>query len=451
MVCSDVEMAQKLLNLGVDVNARDEDENDAFLLACERENEEMASFLLSQGASGYTRDASSLLRVCDNGYMELAVQMLRRAAAVAGGEQWKSWLHARNPQRQTAMERAIEADHAGLVQALVDAGFDVRTRNRNGAPMLHYAYGVDVVRVLLDAGVEDEVYAYNTAALIAIQDDDIEILRLLLERFPNNDVEEYNDESLLLAATTANNLEAVRLIISMRAPGLVNLQDTWGCTTLFYAGKPDMVQLLLDLGADPRVVDEDGFSPLVSYSEAGRVRVLLDAAPDVLERKDLKGRTPLMHMSCRRYKGEQLIELFQYCEEHNLDACVNSTDINGDTALHLAMASGYVPTVKLLLEKGAKVLCADSRSMTTLMKTLIDPAILSSMYGSLDMDLADIEDTDRSKCLKALLDAVLLCGSGAAGVNGEAVGATETTDQPAAKRRKTKKKRSIIKMKKKYR
>lgn len=60
MVCSNTVMARRLLERGVYINARDISGNDAFLIACGRDNERIASFLLSFGARGYTRDSYSV-------------------------------------------------------------------------------------------------------------------------------------------------------------------------------------------------------------------------------------------------------------------------------------------------------------------------------------------------------------------------------------------------------
>jgi ankyrin repeat protein len=56
MVCSDVSMARSLLELGVDIHARDGGGMDAVLFASEHLDMDMVDFLLSRGASGLSRD-----------------------------------------------------------------------------------------------------------------------------------------------------------------------------------------------------------------------------------------------------------------------------------------------------------------------------------------------------------------------------------------------------------
>jgi hypothetical protein len=176
-----------------------------------------------------------------------------------------------------------------------------------------------------------------------------------------------------------------------------------------------MMQVLLQLGADPHIVDNEGVSPLMHISNAACVRLLPEAAPDLILVRDLKGRTALMHLSYCDRRHHVLKELLLYCKEHRLDACVNSKDINGDTALHIAMVARNVRAVKLLLNAGSNVICSGCEGTTALMKPFVDEDVVSSAYAGIPLNpyiraTAKKKDAESDVCLKALLNAVFLCG-----------------------------------------
>jgi hypothetical protein len=99
---------------------------------------------------------------------------------------------------------------------------------------------------------------------------------------------------------------------------------------------------------------------------------------------------------------EALEELFRCCEVFDLDAEVNNKDINGDTALHMAMVGSCPKLVKLLLEKGAEVLGSGYADATVLIKPFM---VVSTVNG--DSRTSDEKDEDISKCVKEVLEAVL--------------------------------------------
>jgi hypothetical protein len=114
----------------------------------------------------------------------------------------------------------------------------------------------------------------------------------------------------------------------------------------------------------------------------------------------------------------QLEELFRFCDEHDisLDAEVNNKDVNGDTALHLAMVGGSQPdTVKLLLGKGADILGSGLAGTTVLMKPLLPMEVIMDTYEDIywNMDFLEnpMDDACASECLRSVLDELLVrCG-----------------------------------------
>jgi ankyrin repeat protein len=114
-----------------------------------------------------------------------------------------------------------------------------------------------------------------------------------------------------------------------------------------------VVKELLQAGANPRSATNDGETPLKRCQTPEAVKMLVDAAPDLVNHTCNKGRRALAHLASRA----TLEELFASCARHKIQVDVNHKDVNGDTALYMAMLRwGGPEAVKLLLDKGAEVL-----------------------------------------------------------------------------------------------
>jgi ankyrin repeat protein len=214
----------------------------------------------------------------------------------------------------------------------------------------------------------------------------------------------------------------------MRPVEYINKQGFLGCTALIASRNAEMAQLLLEQGADPRIVDNDGRTALMMpVGSAARARLLLNAAPDLIHRRDSTGQGTVAYLSCFVHGCEALEELFRYCEEHDIDIGKNSKDNGGDTALHQAMYWENTQAVKLLLEKGVEILDQNNEGKTVLMNPLKKEQCYSS--GRYYQD-----DIKVNECLRLVLDAVLQHGdAGAAGMD------AGVHDEPVAKRRRVSK------------
>lgn len=133
-----------------------------------------------------------------------------------------------------------------------------------------------------------------------------------------------NDEgaTLLMLAAGIGNLEMVKILISAGAG--VNATDSQGWTALMKAlfnhelnrGFPDVVQALIDAGADIETRIGYGIRPLMlaaGYGEAGVVDILLKAGADV-RAKNEGGRTALMMV-----KDKDYVEVINQLHEAELD------------------------------------------------------------------------------------------------------------------------------------
>ena len=227
----------------------------------------------------------------------------------------------------TALHFAVQEGHRDVVEVLIDAGADIDARTSEGCTPLHYACGggkLAIVKVLVKAGA-DVCATYNegatTCVMSAVHDRHTETVRYLVG-LPEVDVNAANNRSCILlhAAVTRCN-----------------------------ESHPDIVEVLIDAGADIEAKNGCGRSPLLLACEVGKlnaVKLLVEAGARVCATDD-QGATCLIlaayfgHTETVRY----LVGL--------PDVDVNLTANEGETALHYASRKKHTDVVRVLVEHGA--------------------------------------------------------------------------------------------------
>jgi cytohesin len=138
-------------------------------------------------------------------------------------------------------------------------------------------------------------------------------------------------------------------------------------------GQLDMVKLLIERGADASAKGAFGRMALHEAAYCGNeetVAFLLEQAPQANSR-DRFSRTPFMWACVAGHVGAARILL-----QHVGDQALHETDLDGDTALHLAAYNGHEEAVAFLLGQGAQ---ANSRKRGG--KTLFQMACQEGQLG----------------------------------------------------------------------
>lgn len=187
----------------------------------------------------------------------------------------------------------------------------------------------------------------------------LDVVRAVLDQDP--DIIKTEGTLLLLTASMANRAEVVELLLDVGAD--VNANVVKGGLSPLYAaavrGHIDVVRLLLNRGAIVRPADPDIPPPLYGAVQGGHrnvVELLLASGADVdpeaaggwnaLYPAALAGHTEIVELLLAR------------------GADVNAANPGGDTALHAAAKLGSQAMVELLLANGADVNATDTRGRT---------------------------------------------------------------------------------------
>lgn len=365
-----VESGRRLVRAGAKVNTQNRYAVTALSLACTNGSPEFVRVLLDAGA-----DPNSALRGGETALMTAA--RTGRIEPVRALLDAKAQVDANDRKGQTALFWAAAAGHATVVDALVRAGADVHRRLKSGfTPLLMAAREgqIDVVRVLLKSGIDpNEAIVVEragprapgpgvSALLLATENAHFELGVVLLQaganpndlrsgytplhtlswvRKPNRGDDE-DGQPPPIGSGSVTSMQFARDLVAagadvnarpMRGRAAAGRIGTAGATPFLLASKTadlPYMRLLVELGADPRLANADGCTPLMAAAGLGTYAPTEEAGTE-----------------------SEVIDAVKYLL--SLEADINAVDQNGETAMHGAAYKNLPKVVQLLAENGADI------------------------------------------------------------------------------------------------
>lgn len=358
----DLALVDRLIAAGARVQARNRYGSTPLSLACESGNAPIVRRLLKAGADPNTAShdgETALMTAARTGNPASVEALLDAGADVNARETRKS---------QTALMWAATEGHDQAAQLLLRAGADVRARSHGGFTPLLFAVRsghLSVLPTLLDAGadVNDSLPDGTGALSLTIINAHFELAAALLDRGadPNADAQGWTPLHQLVwtrrpnggladpPAVATGRMSSLQLAAKLLDKGanpnarmkkerklgfddrtLLNRLDA---TPFFLAAQTadvPLMRLLAKSGADPRVTNADGTTVLMVAAGVGIWVV---------------GESP--------GTNDEALEAVRFALE--LGGDVNATNEYGYTALHGAAHRGSPEIVTLLVERGASL------------------------------------------------------------------------------------------------
>ena len=247
--CLDV--VKSLVDAGADIEAKDGMGRSPLLVACENGNIAKVKMLVEAGASVRATDykkQTCLTLAAHHGHTE-TVRYLVGLPEVE--------VNQKAMNKHTALHSALLEGHPDVVQLLIDAGADIEARNNFGRSPL----------------------------LVASSKGKLSIVKLLVKAGAELCATDYRDTCLTLAAGYGRT-ETVRYLAGLQDLD-VNHAEHGDFTALHNAvygvhwyysgvpeGYPDVVQVLIDAGADIEAKDDMGRSPLLHACCKGNLSIV---------------------------------------------------------------------------------------------------------------------------------------------------------------------------------
>ncbi|CVL06292.1 related to ankyrin [Fusarium mangiferae] len=344
---------------GLDINDRSFANETPLWLACLTKNKEIVELLVDNGADINARcdEGVSLHISVEDGSDEITELLISRGAdvSVVDGD------------GRTALNVASMIGNTKVARQLIDSGADVSHETRDGFTPLSMACSrghVELAKLLIKSGADvNQVLANGYRPLFqAVWHNQSELAELLIDEGAELlDGFQLDGRmfSLLSVAAGKGYLNTVKTLISkgvnpMDARPLLLAASYGGCGGFsdFIDENPgfprsdyhQVLQLLLQSGADVNASDELGHSPLYMASHYG----FTDAVETLIKNgaymdiKSASGETPL-HCGSRR--GHFAVA--QLLMQNGAD--IGSKDNCGRTPLHHACRSGNLEVVKLVI------------------------------------------------------------------------------------------------------
>lgn len=260
-----------------------------------------------------------------------------------------------------------------ILKLLIRAGADVNEKDSVGRSAIHSTECSDTFKYLLEAGADPAAQLKDGRTVLHClpQDADEGYLKLLVESRNNGiDEREYRKgRTPLLSAIRSHSALAIPLL---QCGSDCTIADFKGNGPLHYVFSyhnsqispvpsrsicidntrdgskiPKLVKALLEAGADPKLANCDGETPLhvlvaacyVDDRDLGylqeAIELLLHHGADI-NAKDANGRTPFFRLAGRRFKsGQETTDFFKLFIEQS--ASLNTRDYEGRTLLHEAI------------------------------------------------------------------------------------------------------------------
>jgi ankyrin repeat protein len=275
--------------------------------------------------------------------------------------------------------KAIAAADLAAVATLIRSGADVNRADHSGVTVLAHAIAtsrLDIVRHLIDAGADvnepsrpatdvPELAEPALPLVIAavqrrcdissylapltrpkLRKDGVKQFRRIKRRWNKKLLRDPRVTALMAAARTGDTASVAMLLankVDFRAG------DEYGNTALAYAaldGHVEVVQLLLQAGADPDAELDATCTPLMAVSNAAVAKLLIGAGAD--PNRLIEGSTPLSGAAQRNSLEVAAVLLAAGAKPDAL------TIVHG-CALSTAVAKGHLELSRLLIESGASV------------------------------------------------------------------------------------------------
>jgi len=355
-----------LLKAGAKVTNADDYGETPLTLACANGDAAIVDKLIKAGAdvnAARFYNETPLMIAAASGNADVVRALITHGAKIDDVESRKG---------QNALIWAAAEGNSEAVAALLKAGANPNVASKAGfTPLVFTAENGDVKSAasLIAAGadVSYTVPRASSTLLIAVTANKHEVAKLLVEKGAAVTAKDPTGTTPLHTAAELGDIEMVKLLIAKGADvnaatvprqgdrkGILQRPPTGQQTPLMIAARvnrPDIMKVLVEAGANPKLHATDGSTLLMAASSGGHiesVKYAFELDPDIKAMTDRK--ETVMHsamIGTRRYATEaEVTEMVKFLAEHGAE--LDPMDIDNRTPIALAKIIPLDSTIDLL-------------------------------------------------------------------------------------------------------
>ncbi|ACE06350.1 hypothetical protein Aasi_0996 [Candidatus Amoebophilus asiaticus 5a2] len=256
------------------------------------------------------------------------------------------------------LAEAVTLDDADIFSKLIASGGREDIQNQLDYTLLHQAAkdgSIEIAKILIQnlpiEYLNKQDHWGATPLYWAAIRNEIEVVKLLLDKNVDVSIQECNGDMALHAAIKNNMVELSKILIERMSLEDLNKKGFYGRTPLHFASEkedPEIAQKLIDRKVNINVQDIYDSTPLHWASASGStetVKNLIDAGADITIKNEygwtslhwasIKGKTAVVQILVSKLDANQL--------------CI--TDKRGNTPLHSALENESIDIAKILVDK----------------------------------------------------------------------------------------------------
>ncbi|GLH08976.1 Poly [ADP-ribose] polymerase tankyrase [Gryllus bimaculatus] len=338
-----------LLDHGLECNKRKHDGQTPLHVASKQLNLNTVQVLLKAGADVNARDKfwmTPAMLAAASGMSEVLKALIKHGIHLESADQ----------RGRTALYHAVDENKMDTVKVLLEAGANVYTADKFEIHPLQVAIAKGFSEIVLEmyqhADITKHRDLFGATPLhhtCAYQQLDL-LVKLLVKKHAVN-VSDCDGVTPLHIAAKVGNLKFVDILLKRGADG--KAKDRNGLNALHYAtmgGNCEIIELLIQMGVDDRSGKSNYEKCIFLAAMVGKV----EAMKTLLKHGAVIDKTNPRHCSLLHYgnvsKNDEIIRLLL---DVGIDPNVQEYSAK-NAPLHIAVKSGVLKIVEMLLEKGAK-------------------------------------------------------------------------------------------------
>ncbi|MQL78698.1 hypothetical protein Taro_011133 [Colocasia esculenta] len=291
---------------------------------------------LDEGGKGLARTVADVKDANKRTALHFAAREGRTEVCKYLVEELGMGVDIRDEDGETPLIHASRQGHSLTAKYLLEHGGDPSASSELGATPLHHAAGtgnIELLNILLAKGVDVDSHSESGTPLIwAAGHGQQDALKVLLEHGANPNARTEDDITPLLSSVAAGSLPCLKLLIEVNLNladsaaefpelfvGILGLEvfgisgvlsganvniSAGGATPLHIAadnGNTDLINCLLEAGADPNAEDEDGLKPIQTAalrSNREAVKIFLPLTTPIQNVVDWSVDAVIDHVQC---------------------------------------------------------------------------------------------------------------------------------------------------------